>query len=165
MRTSWESCVINLVLWKSRRRVQTRRNRYLAIAAAVAMAVLALGLWLSIQRQSPTNVIVSKPEQSMKESSEAGAQNPIDEKKLSTLSASNKPAAIELNKDSAAAPLWCSKHQATASHSFNSSDDGGRSCRSSISQRPSDAGLKSSELKVKLRTKENAGLRPRKSGS
>lgn len=80
------------------RRVQTGRNRYLAIAAALAIALLGLGLWLGIQRQSPTDVIVGKPQESKKESSGVAAANPIDEKKLSTLSATNNtPASVEVN--------------------------------------------------------------------
>jgi len=82
------------------RGVQTGRNRYLAIAAAVALALLGLGLWLGIQRQSPTDVIVGKPQESKKESSGIAAAPPIDEKKLSNLSAKNHtPAAVEVNTD------------------------------------------------------------------
>jgi hypothetical protein len=80
--------------------MQSRRNRYLAIAAAVALAVLGLGLWLGIQRQSPANNTASKPQEAKKESQEVAAVNPIDEKKLSTLSATNHtPATVEVNKD------------------------------------------------------------------
>jgi hypothetical protein len=80
--------------------VQSNRNRYLAIAAAVAMVVLGLGLWLGIQRQSPTNVTADKPQEAKKESPKVAAASPIDEKKLSTLSAhNNPPAEVEVNKD------------------------------------------------------------------
>jgi hypothetical protein len=77
---------------------QSSRSRYLAIAAAVALAVLGLGLWLSTQRQSPTNVTAGKPEESKKETSGVAAAMPIDEKKLSNLSAENNaPAAVQEN--------------------------------------------------------------------
>ena len=71
--------------------VHSSRNRYLAIAAAVSLAVLGLGLWLGIQRQSPANVTEDKTQ---------AAANPIDEKKLSTLSAENHaPPAVEVIKN------------------------------------------------------------------
>ena len=82
------------------RDVQSSRKHYLAIAAAVAMVVLGLGLWMGTQRQSPTNITAGKPQESKKQTSEVAAANPIDEKKLSTLSArNNPPAAVEVNKD------------------------------------------------------------------
>lgn len=82
------------------RGIQSSRKQHLAIAAAVAMVVLGLGLWLGIQRQSPTNLTASKPQEAKKETPEVAAANPIDEKKLSTLSAQNNaPATVEVNKD------------------------------------------------------------------
>ena len=86
--------------------LKTDRSRFYfpryAIAAAVAMVVLSLGVWLAIQRQGTTNVTAghapeSKPaevksinsEDSTKDGSETAAVSPIDEKKLSHLSANN----------------------------------------------------------------------------
>jgi hypothetical protein len=78
---------------------QSSRNRYLAIAAAIALVVLGLGLWLATQRQSRTNVTAGNPQESKKESSEVAAVNPIDEKKLSNVTARNQAPAVEVNKD------------------------------------------------------------------
>jgi len=94
-------------------RLQTGRNRFLyprfAIAAAVAMVLLGLGLWLAIQRQQPADVTAGNPRQAKpkdvkaenpqepnKEHSETAAANPIDEKKLSSLSASNNTPAPQV---------------------------------------------------------------------
>ena len=80
-------------------RVQTGRNRYFAIAAAVAMVLLGLGLWLGIQRQSPPNVTAGKPQEAKKESPEVAAVNTIDEKKLSNVASNHTPVEVETNKD------------------------------------------------------------------
>lgn len=86
--------------------LQTGRKHFFfpryAIAAAVAMVVLSLGIWLAIQRQQPTNVAAGNskesgpaevksntPQEGNVEDSQRAAVSPIDEKKLSTLSAKN----------------------------------------------------------------------------
>jgi len=86
--------------------LKTGGNRFYfpryAIAAAVAMVVLSLGVWLAIQRQRTVDVTAgnapeSKPaevksinsDDSTKDGSETAAVGPIDEKKLSHLTAGN----------------------------------------------------------------------------
>ncbi len=71
-----------------------------AIAAALAFLVLGLGVWLATQRQGPSKVVAGKSEESKPanispireanaEAPQRAAAGPIDEKKLSTLSAKN----------------------------------------------------------------------------
>jgi type IV secretory pathway VirB10-like protein len=92
--------------------LQTGGNRSFfpryAIAAAVAMVVLSLGVWLTIQRQRPTDVTAGKSQESKptdvkagtpQEDSKTAAASPIDEKKLSTLSARNNTPTPQLTKD------------------------------------------------------------------